>query len=314
MPTFENAASSVCLAHLVRQCNGVEPLRRFVAAYRRYPSGPKHDLLLLCKGFADGRLPAEYVDTLTGLSFQTLFLRDEGFDIVPYFAAVRQTNYTIYCFLNSFSVPLDPDWLNKLCSCLQMPGVELVGATGSWNSMASHAELILGLPSAYDGLFERFAPTGPPPPLPLDTLRQRFRAWRHRWQERRYFQACRRFFPPFPSWHVRSNAFALRRTSLLKVRCRRIRTKLDAFRFESGRDSLTAQVLAWGGGVRLVGKDGTCYEPERWPESGTFWQTDQENLLVADNQTLTYARADASNRQFYARLAWGTHARPASIR
>ena len=308
MPGSGKVASSVCLAHLVRQLNGVEPLRRFLAAYRRCPGGLVHDLLLLCKGFEGDRLPPEYLAALADFRHQTLFLDDAGFDIVPYFAAVRQTDHAFYCFLNSFSEPLDPDWLRKLHNALQLPNARLTGATASWGSVYSHALMQLGQPSIYDGLFDRFAPYGPMPSK-YGPLLEPLRLLKYGMHRRLNLHRSRRDFNPFPAYHIRSNAFMLRRETMLQTHCGKIVTKLDALRFESGRDSLTAQVFASGKSALLVGRDGVGYEKERWPESETFWQGNQSNLLVADNQTLNYARANPAARQFYARYAWGKSAR-----
>jgi len=43
-------------------------------------------------------------------------------------------------------------------------------------------------------------------------------------------------------------------------------------------------------------------------------QGGQEDLLVAENQTLSYARADFAGRRFLSRCAWGSHADPAPPR
>ena len=44
--------------------------------------------------------------------------------------------------------------------------------------------------------------------------------------------------------------------------------------------------------------------------SNTFWQSNQENLLVADNQTETYRAADPAGRAELSHYAWGELARP----
>jgi hypothetical protein len=61
--------------------------------------------------------------------------------------------------------------------------------------------------------------------------------------------------------------------------------KLSAYKFESGKESLTNQVRNLGLRVLVVGRDGQAYDPEHWHRSNTFWQSREENLLVADNQT-----------------------------
>ena len=41
----------LCLVHLARACNGIEPFRRFLDSYRDNPGGIDHDLLVVFKGF-----------------------------------------------------------------------------------------------------------------------------------------------------------------------------------------------------------------------------------------------------------------------
>jgi hypothetical protein len=62
----------------------------------------------------------------------------------------------------------------------------------------------------------------------------------------------------------------------------------------------------------VVGKDGRCYEKEEWHTSNTFWQGDQQNLLVADNQTNDYQNGSAERRLFLSRYAWGENAAPSA--
>jgi hypothetical protein len=44
---------------------------------------------------------------------------------------------------------------------------------------------------------------------------------------------------------------------------------------------------------------------EQWHLSDTFWRRNQENLLVADNQTRKYESSDSPSREIYSLLAWG---------
>jgi hypothetical protein len=120
-----------------------------------------------------------------------------------------------------------------------------------------------------------------------------------------------RDFPPFPNPHLRTNAFMASRDVLRRVKRGPLRLKLSAYKFESGKDSLTNQVRAMGLRVLVVGQDGEGYDPENWHLSNTFWQSREENLLVADNQTELYMSADPVTRAELAQYAWGDRARPA---
>ena len=60
----------------------------------------------------------------------------------------------------------------------------------------------------------------------------------------------------------------------------------------------------------VVGADGEAYEKQRWHESNTFWQAQQENLVVEDNQSRDYRDGDGGRRLFLSLLAWGDAANP----
>ncbi|HEX8843690.1 MAG TPA: hypothetical protein VF791_03550 [Pyrinomonadaceae bacterium] len=272
--------SETCVVHLVRAVNGIAPFQRFVESYRKHPAGVAHDLVLIFKGF-DGRgAPAEYAEELEGLSYETFDLPDQGFDIGAYFLAAREFDHRRYCFLNSFSVILDTDWLAKLCRYAGRENAGLVGASGSWESHYTNQVALARAAARPTSLSERFR-------------KLRELAW---WKTH---------FDPFPNYHLRTNAFMLKRDVLLALRHWDARTKEDAYKFESGKRGLTRQVLKMGAEVLVVGRDGEAYEKERWYESCTFRSGDQSNLLVADNRTLEYLADDESGRKLLAEDTWG---------
>ena len=135
--------------------------------------------------------------------------------------------------------------------------------------------------------------------------------WGHRVLSASTYARQLRRLGRFPAPHLRTNAFVIRRETLLALELPHIRGKLDAYAFESGRRSLTAQVRALGLRALVVAGDGGAYDVPDWPESATLWQGNQENLLVADNQTASYADADLERRTLLSRYAWADRARPA---
>jgi vancomycin permeability regulator SanA len=54
-----------------------------------------------------------------------------------------------------------------------------------------------------------------------------------------------------------------------------------------------------------VGRDGRVFEIENWGTSNIFRQGKQENLLVADNQTRQYDRAEDGEKKYLTEVAWG---------
>src|SRR5229473_2123847 len=147
--------AEICVAHLVRAQNGLGPFRDFIESYRAHPAGVGHALLIIFKGFGERPDLNEYEPLLTGISCRPFFVRDEGFDIMPYFSAAVTFEYRYFFFLNSFSVILDEGWLAKIYEHARREDVGVVGATGSWQSLYSGAMYEAGKPSAYDAAYHR---------------------------------------------------------------------------------------------------------------------------------------------------------------
>jgi hypothetical protein len=283
-------ASSICVAHLVRAKNGMEPLQRFLESYARNQGGIEHDLLLIFKGFQQKKLPDQYRQLLGRYPHQALFVDDKGYDIVPYFIAASRFNYRHFCFLNSFSVILDEQWLRKMYSHITGPGIGLVGATGSYQS--TYTDLLKSLKIQSPQLWRRVVGTVL---LPMLILK------------------CRIDFYSYPNYHIRTNAFMIAGDLMRKIKVGSIRHKWDCYTFESGKKGLTHQILRKNLRALVVGKNGRAYEKEEWVNSFSFWQGDQANLLVADNQTNAYTNADLQTKWKYARHAWADRANPLAV-
>lgn len=297
----------LAVVHLVRKQNGIQAFERFLASFQGHPAGVTHQLVFLFKGFA--RPESGYERLISDMPHRSLFIPDRGFDINAYFEAARLLEYSRFCFLNSFSRILVDGWLEQLDRWSRADGVGLVGATGSYQSIA-------GGYTTEDVQLRSLPPTA--------RLWKRVgRALRDRRPNANFQRVTRamlrvagvwkpaRDFPPFPNPHLRTNAFMISRETLSRIRTRPLRMKVSAYKFESGRDGLTSQINRLGMRTLVIGRDGKGYEPSDWHLSNTFWQSREENLLVADNQTDLYMSGDLQKRSELAQYAWGEKARPA---
>ena len=300
--------SDLAVIHLVRKRNGTAPFSRFLDSYRVHPAGASHDLVVVFKGFDPGGM-AEYDALLEGVPHKRIFVPDKGYDINAYFEAVERLEFLHYCFFNSYSRILADGWLGKLYRWITTTGVGLVGATASYQSISSghfaHIEKMNAMPTLQRARASAKIILADARPAAFLAQRAWYRILRAAgvWKPERDF-------PPFPNYHLRTNAFMGGRQTLRRVRVGPMRLKISAYKFESGKDSLTNQVRRLGLRVLVVGRDGVGYDPEHWHLSNTFWQAREENLLVGDNQTEFYLSADPATRALRARYAWGEHARP----
>jgi hypothetical protein len=260
-----------------------------------------HRLHILFNGFASDSETAPYRELLAGIEHDSTFLEQPVQDIAAYLTGAARVQAEFVCFLNSHSVILDSGWLTKLYDHASRPSVGLVGATGSCES---NLTTYLNLPTPWK------------PRLGRNPFKWPGTLWRWSWHKRSYLEMTKERqqllqyleplrYPPFPNPHIRTNAFMLLRDRLLDLKMDEIRSKQDAYRFESGPESLTRRIRALGLEVLVVGRDGRGYRTEDWYEGRTFKSGDQENLLISDNQTRRYAESDPDLRRFLTQMAWG---------
>lgn len=272
---------TACVIHLVRAANGAAPFLRFARRYQDRAPGIEHGLVLVLKGFSN---PAAFHrwQAVANLNAHCLYLPDEGCDLATYRAAATALSCDVCVFLNSFSAPLAADWLRHLAQpLLEDSHVGVVGATGSYESLRT-----------------------PLSAIPL-SRRYRFLSSLRRWLYRRRVKQLWKPFPPFPNPHLRTNGFAIRRRDWLDLSPRFLADKWSGWRLESGRCSMTRQMLRRDLQVLVVDRNGKTYQPADWWHSRTFRAGNQSHLLIADNQTRQFATATGGQRAALTEMTWG---------
>ncbi len=277
-------SSRIATFYLARACEGLAPVRAFVSSYRRYQAGVTHQLIVLFKGFRSARTLQQTQALFAGLSFRALEVAEGGFDIGSYVYAATKVHTDLLFFLNTFSVLLADNWLEKIYRQGQKSEIGLVGATASYQSL--YSTLRKKWHSRQKNALAHLIKN----PLLL-TRWKRGTALRH--------------FPPFPNPHVRTNGFMIRKSLFLALSKPRFKDKMDALLFESGPNSLTRQVLLTKKQVCIVDKEGGCFTASEWKESCPFWNKGQTTLLIADNQTRRFDKLSPEQRLALHRQAWG---------
>ncbi len=261
------------VVHLVWAPLGPEPLRDFLRSYHAHPAGREHELVIVLNGASKvgERRRRELLGELQGTEHRLLTLERPVMDLAAYGLAARELAHRRLCFLNSYSVVLADDWLVGLVRAIDTPEIGLAGATASWESQA---QWIRG--KARYWLYQLLR-------LPLE----------------------RRDFPRFPNPHVRTTAFIIERERLLALNLQDAHDKRATYLLESGRRSISRQMLDRGLRAVVVGRDQRVYKLTSWPASCTYRSGRQENLLVADRRTRDWEEASPRLRRRLSRDAWG---------
>ena len=321
----------IAVVYLARFAEGPDPIRKFIDSYKRHPAGIAHDLIIVWKGFRDLDPTGSPQKVICAeVQHQSITMTDEGLDLTAYDIASRQIGHEFVCLLNTFSQIRSDDWLLKFHNQISKPEVGIVGATGSYESLSFSMKLICkvmwmcinGIP--YDPLYADVWPQEIVKHAPDWLMSARGKWWRRIAYERtgwrgkhpehlhQSFESAWKVhgaqyigFPDFPNPHIRSNAFAMRRELLLSMMPNRIVTKDEAFQFESGPQSVTAQLAERGQETLIVGADGAAYEKVRWRDSLAFRSGSQSNNLVGDNQTVAFDGMSVSQKRVMESFTWG---------
>jgi hypothetical protein len=272
---------------------GVESARAFFESYRRYGAGMPHELVVLMKGWdgVPGRADVERM--AAELSASVIDLPDDGYDWGAYMRAAAVLPHEWFCFLNTHSRILAPDWLAKLRHAAEPPQVAIAGATGSLGSPIPSLRL---MPSRLRFIFAKKSPL-------MAWLTAAFIVVQFPWERVRYLMN----FVPVPNPFLRTNGFLIRREDFLAFRKTTAipRRKREAFIIEFGRRSLSRFFYAAGRVCVVAGADGQVFLPPDWAESGTYCVPGQHNLLIADNRTRIYETAGLAERCFMEDCNWG---------
>jgi hypothetical protein len=304
--------ANIGVVYLYRFAEGAAAVHRFLDSYRRHPAGIEHDLHIILKGFPGEDALASARAIFGSVPFNAIVLNDGGYDIGSYFAAARTVANPQLLFLNTFSEILADNWLAHFDKALATPAVGLVGATGSWQSGSSGYEAAvfralrrLKRPhNRADKTNQLVAVANGGDTNTVASGRINIRRVLRNLPRMGLYPLRLYEFGRHPNPHIRTNAFMIRRDLFLSLRAATFRRKIDAYKFESGRHSMTKQIIARGLRPLVVDRSGEVYEISEWKSSSTFWIDLQTNLLVADNQTSNYATGSPQRRTILKDHAW----------
>jgi hypothetical protein len=277
----------LAVVHLVWIPFGPDLFRSFIRSYQEHPAGCDHDLIMLYNGIGQEADAAVYHEILftAGISYTSYFL-PSGMDIEAYYWIAAQLSHTYILFLNSYSQLLADHWGRFYLDAVSGERTGAVSATGSWQSYYS----TVFMRNTYGWEREKS--------FSVNVRKYKLFV--------KAFLYWRLLFRPFPNPHLRTNAFIIKRELFLSISHPAVfRNKFTAYVYESGKLGLSGQLLKRGYELLVVDRYGRLYTKDAWKTSAVFWIGGQDNLLVSDNQTLSYDQAGATDKKKLAYLAWG---------
>lgn len=286
MPLDSTPSSPVAVVHLVWIPYGIELFQNFVNSYVQHPAGHKHTLYLLFNGVEQESAVQPYLDYVDSQSIDYLFfIKKSGQDLEVYHWICQQIPESVVLFLNSYVTFNSANWL-AMYMCHFSPSVGAIAATASYQSY-------------YSTVFQT-----------MPFFWEKGKSIQHHFRKYKLFLKTffywRFLFHPFPCPHLRTNAFMIRRADYLNLNINMpIASKFAAYRIESGRNSLTNQLLKKYNTVGIVDKNGNFYTLKQAFKANVYRTNKQENLLINDNQTADYIHSDSKRQALLSQITWG---------
>jgi hypothetical protein len=336
---------NVGVVYLAWHALGCDVFKQFADSYKGLPAGCEHDLIVIYAGFQTQAELNNAAAVFRDIPHIRVEIGELRLDIGYYLETARRVTHEFLCFLNTYTKLTTPNWLAHLYKHVSQEGVGIVGATASYESLFDSFGLyqkaiwvtgesgnrIPERTNHYLGFILSYNCPGSvvePAVLPAASTVARWKArvvryirdseqdvgFRERWRTltapNMVFADYLRF-PAFPNPHVRSSGFMVRRKRLMAFDSSQIKTKYDACAFESGLDSLTAQVRREGLSALVVTNDGQGYDVADWWRSGTFRLDREERLILTDNRSGEFLHMSPGERTTHLRITWGDYVQPA---
>lgn len=266
---------------------GTDHLFRFIESYKQHHAGYDHELCIVFKGMENHALdPFLWILAQSKVKYYPLHYAGPGLDISTYQYAARMRKTKYMMFMNSSCQILAHFWLRKYMKHMcDNVGVlcTTVNIESHYNSVYLHHKLW---------------------PEPARGFRHNFTKYKLFLKNFFYWQLL---FPDYPNFHFRTNAFLMDRMLFLSLKTGDINTKFKAYLVESGRNSFTRQLIKRDLRIVLVNNKGQAFGPPVSHIPNVYFKGEQEDLMIADNQTRLYDSATKKQRIEMSFKRWGLY-------
>lgn len=277
---------SISLVYIARGENaGFTAINKFIRSYKNFNSGCDHELIVVFKGWPKDKLQDEKIlrNEFKKLNANILEFDDDGFDWGVYMRVTKNINTEYICFLNTFSRPLNHNWLKNFYNAIKLDDVGMCGATSSYKAWKFSLPL-------FQWNFSSVLT------YPLKTFRRVYNnisLYGH--------------YPDDFSPHIRSNGFIVKTQQFSDFisKSQIPITKRDCYKLESGNLSYSYHLIKNNYRLLAVDNLGVPYDIDEWVNSYTYCCPGQPGLCIADNNTDTYKNMNINKKKQMEYEVWG---------
>lgn len=277
---------SISVVYIARGQNaGLNSANKFLESYKSFKPGCNHELIVILKGWTKNQdiEKKKLTQNFQEINSKLIELNDDGFDWGAYIRVTKiiKTNYI--CFLNSFSRPLNDNWLKNFYEAIKIDNVGMCGASSSYKAWR------FSLP-----LFQLNA---------ISLFKYPFRVMKRIKNHLMLLGNYPDHFYP----HIRSNGFVVCRENFLDfiMQLSVPKTKIDCYKLESGISSYSYFLIKNKQRLVIVDKKGKIFDVKDWVSSNTYCCPNQPGLCIADNNTDLYDMKNLKEKKDMEFDVWG---------
>jgi len=262
----------ILVAYLCTKYEDNKAFVKFINSYKKYKAGHAHNLLICYKLLDNKKL--KFCRNVAKTTKHSEFVDGEtknDYDFGSLSRVVKKYKKMPIFYFNGHSYPVKNNWLKKTSKYLKKN--TLIGTTGSYESLYTSLK-IKKYYKIFKNIYNLF-----------------------------FFKV---FFNAFPNPHLRTANFLFNSIDFLNFNKDKIyNNKIDAWKSESGKNSLTNFFLKKGYKILIVNSDGKSFTIPEWKQSNTYCHKNQEKLLISDKHTHKYSISNKLQKRKLEKKAWG---------
>ena len=265
-------SEKILVCYLITKFDNENILLTFLQNYTNFNSGYPHELLICFKQLNNEKINS-FRKLLNNIEY-TEYIDNHSnndFDLGSYSRVATGNPSRHIFFLNSYSYPVCENWLNKII--INYEEKSILATSASYESLLSSIKL------------KKFYK------LISYTIK---------------LLNYKRIFNPFPNPHIRTTGFFMKGSEYSQfMRNKFINSKIDAWKIESGKKSLTNYFKKLNFNIYVINSDGKKFSEKEWKKSQTYNYLDQSKSIISDRHTRKYHSLNKAEKLKFQTNAWG---------